>query len=160
PDADVAGMLPDRAATDRVQRLAAEALEKGSVLASAEGRVSELADELAQIEARIAEDRSAGYNRPLGGGASPVGSLGGQKASLDARRGNAEEEKRGIEKDVAWFGGPTADGLLAMSCPSAEDVRAEQIAREEIEDDIAEQEGVKRRADEEIAAALEEIAAL
>ena len=160
PDADVAGMLPDRAATDRVQTLAAEALEKGSVLASAEGRVSELADELAQIEARIAEDRSAGYNRPLGVAASQFGSLVVQKASLDARRGNAEEEKRGIEKDVVWFGGPTADELAAMSCPSAEDVRAEQTAREEIGDDIAEQEGVKRKADEEIAAALEEIAAL
>ena len=160
PDADVAGMLPDRAATDRVQTLAAEALEKGSVLASAEGRVSELADELAQIEARIAEDKSAGYNRPLGVAASQFGSLVVQKASLDARRGNAEEEKRGIEKDVVWFGGPTADELAAMSCPSAEDVRAEQTAREEIGDDIAEQEGVKRKADEEIAAALEEIAAL
>jgi uncharacterized protein YhaN len=160
PDADVAGMLPDRAATDRVQTLAAEALEKGSVLASAEGRVSELADELAQIETRIAEDRSAGYNRPLGVAASQFGSLVVQKASLDARRGNAEEEKRGIEKDVAWFGGPTAEELAAMSCPSAEDVRAEQTAREEIGHDIAEQERVKRKADEEIAAALEEIAAL
>lgn len=75
PDADVAGMLPDRAATDRAQTLAAEALEKGSVLASAEGRVSELADELAKIEARIAEDRSAGYNGPLGVAASQFGSL-------------------------------------------------------------------------------------
>jgi len=159
-DADVAPMMPERAAIDRVQSLAAEALKRGSALETAEERVAELADTLGQIETRIAQGRALGHDRQLGVTSSQFGSLVVQRASLGARWGNAEEEKRNIEEDTVWLGVASVEELEALSCPTAEDVRAEQTAREAIRTDIAEQERLKRKADGEVAAGLDEIAAL
>ena len=68
--------------------------------------------------------------------------------------------KKAVDNDVVWFLVPDADTLSATSCPSADDVRNENTAREAIRDDFAEQERIKRKADTEVAAILEEIAAL
>ena len=160
PDADVAAMMPERAAIDRVQSLAAEALKRDSALGTAEERVSELADALGQIETRIAEGKAAGYDRPLGVTSAQFGSLVAQRASLDARRRNAEVEKRAIQSDVIGLGVGSVEDLIALSCPAGEDVRAEQTARDEIRKDLAEQERLKRKADGEVAARLEEVAVL
>ena len=160
PDADVSGMLPERTAVDRVQTLVADALERNPALEAAEERVSELADELSQIEERIEEDKLLGYDRPLGVASSRFGSLVVQKANLDAQRRNAEEEKRNTEDEVVFLGVASVEELAAFSCPAADDVHAEQTAREAIRIDLVEQERLKRKADGEIAAGLEEIAAL
>ena len=158
--ADLALMMPERAAIDRVQSLAAEALKRGSALETAEERMAELADTLGQIETRIAQGRALGHDRPLGVTSSQFGSLVAQRASLDARRRSAEEAKRNIEEDVVRLSVATVEELDALSCPTAEDVRTEQTARDAIRTEIAEQERLKRKAEGEVAAALEEIAAL
>ena len=119
PDADVAAMMPERAAIDRVQSLAAEALKRGSALETAEERVSELADALGQIETRIAEGKAAGYDRPLGVTSSQFGSLVAQRASLDARRGETPRRRSGAIREGRDVGSASrsVEELAALSCP-------------------------------------------
>ncbi|MGO9428724.1 AAA family ATPase [Rhodoblastus sp.] len=159
-EADVAPLLPFRPATDEVLRLAAEAERRLSVLETAEARVVELVKEIEQIDGRLDEDRRLRYDKPLGVTSAQFGSLVVQQASLDARRRAAELKKKKIDGEIAWFAAPDLDALAAMSCPAADDVRAEEKAREAIRTELAGQEKAKREAGAEVASALADIAAL
>lgn len=159
-EADVAPLLPSRAATDEVLTLAAEAERRLSVLETVEARVVELGGEIEQIDRRIEEDKRLGYDQPLGVTSAQFGSLVVQQASLDARRRAAEQKKKKIDGEIVWFAVPNVDALAVMSCPAADDVRAEEKARESIRTELAGQEKAKREADAEIATAVADIAAL
>ncbi len=160
PTASVAEMLPERAAIDRAQLLAAEALERKPALETAEERVSELAAGLRQIEESIEEDKLLGHDQPVGVSAARFGSLVVQKANLDARRRNVEEEKGKIGEDVVGLGIADIGLLSRLSCPNADEVRAEQTARDAIRTSRLEQERIKRKADQEARRGLEDIKSL
>jgi uncharacterized protein YhaN len=160
PDANLAAKLPLRAATDVVLTLAAEAERRLEALETAEARVVEIKDETRQIAERIEEDERLGYGEPLGVTAAQFGSLVVQQASLDVRRRVAEQKKRKTEGEVVWFAVADVETLAAMPCPTADDVRAEEKARDVIRTDLAGEEKTKREADADVASALADIAAL
>jgi uncharacterized protein YhaN len=160
PTANVAEMLPERAAIDRVQSLVAKAFELKPSLTTANERGSEFADALHQIERRIAEDKASGFDRPLGVASSQFGSLVVQKVTLEARQQNAKDETLKIREDLTRLGVSSVEELAALCCPTADEVRAEQTTREKITTACLEQERLKRKADAEIESGLEGIAAL
>jgi hypothetical protein len=160
PDADVAAKLPMRVATDVVLTLAAEAERGLEALETAEARVVELTDEIQQIDERIAKGKRLGCGEPLGVAAAQFGSLVVQQASLDARRQVAKQKKQKIEGEVDWFAVADVETLAAMPCPTADDVRTEEKARDAIRTELAGEEKTKREADADVASALADIAAL
>jgi uncharacterized protein YhaN len=160
PDADVAAKLPMRVATDVVLTLAAEAERGLEALETAEARVVELTDEIQQIDERIAKGKRLGYGEPLGVTAAQFGSLVVQQASLDARRQVTKQKKQKIEGEVDWFAVADVETLAAMPCPTADDVRAEEKARDAIRTELAGEEKTKREADADVASAFADIAAL
>ena len=154
PDADVAGMMPeqggDRSGPDACGRGTGEAALSWRALRAGFGARRRAC----QIEARIAEDRVGGIQpaaRRCGLAVRQPSRSEGEPGR--AARRNAEEEKSGhSRKTWSWFGGPTADELAAMSCPAPRMSARNRLRGRRSGSDIAEQEGVKRKADEEIAA--------
>lgn len=157
---DLAGKLPDPAATERVQSLAAEAIERKSALNDAEQRVTELSEGLREIEGRIVSAKEAGFDQPLGVASGQFSTLAAEKVNIEARQRKADEEARGIQSELAMLGDECVERLKGLCCPTPDQVCAEQTARDAIKDMRAEQERMKREAEADIKARMGEIAEL
>lgn len=159
-DADLAAILPTRDATDRVRTLLAAATERRPAHASARERAAEIAENIRATEQRVVELKRDGFDTALDTSSSQFSGIAAQKAGIDARRRNLDEESRRVIEGVASLGFGPIEELEAFACPSPEVVRAEQAARDVLETTRVEFERVRRQASRDIAAGTADITAL
>lgn len=159
-DADLGAILPARDATERVRTLLAAAVERRPAHASARERSVEIVDTVRATEARVAELERDGYGIALETSSSQFSGLAAQKAGIDARRRNLDEEGRRIVEGVASLGFGTIEETEAFACPGLDVLRAEQAARDALGTERVEIGRVRRQASREIAAGAADIAAL
>ncbi|NML91928.1 AAA family ATPase [Sphingobium sp. TB-6] len=159
-DAELSALIPDQSALDHVRRLAEEVLERRPSLANAQLRLGELADKLALLGDRLNAARAAGFDAPSEASSSVFASLAAQKSAHLARQQGLDNDSEALTKRLTLLGFDTVDALAAFTCPSAEDVRNEQVARETLGSQLEEQAKLKRQAERSIAAGEADIAEL
>lgn len=157
-DADLSALIPDQTALDHVRRLTEEVLERRPSLANVQSRVNELAEKLATLDDRIKAAREAGFDAPPEASSSVFASLAAQKSAHSARQETLNNESAALAKHVTLLGFNSIEELAALACPTAEDVRSEQTAREALASQLEEQAKLKRQAQRDIASAEIDIA--
>lgn len=151
-DADLALLIPDQTALDDVRRLADEMVERRPSLAGARSRVAELAETIATLDDRLQAARATGFDVPPEASSSAFASLAAQKLAHLARQRALDTDSAALSRRLTALGFDTIDALTALICPSAEDIRSEQAAREALTSQIEEQAKLKRQAQRDIAA--------
>ncbi len=157
---DLAERLPETEALGRVQDLANEAIERRPSLDAAEKNVRELEAKLEQLDVRIEEAKKEGLDKPLGIAAAQFATLAGQKGILDVRQRGVESDTARARMELAALGVENVEELAALCCPTADEIREEQAAREKIETRRLDEERVKREAEASIKSGLDSIAAI
>lgn len=159
-DADLAPLIPDPSALNLVRSAADEMVERRPSLASARKRLGELAASLAAIDDRLEAARLAGHDAPPEASSSAFASLAAQKSAHQARRQALETDSATLTGRLKALGFDTIDALATLPCPSVDDIRSEQAARETLTSQIEDQAKLKRQAEREISAGEAEIGAL
>lgn len=159
-DADLAARLPSQAALDHVQQLATDAIERAAGVRAARERTADLADRLETLQHRLDAAVAAGYDKPVAFSAAQFASLAAQAASAGVARRQANHGLATATGAVAALGFPTTHDLAVFTCPSADALRAEQVARTELETALASQIEQKVDAEKKAKNASETIAQL
>lgn len=159
-DADLAALIPDQSDLNLVRLLADEMVERRPSLASARTRLGELAASLETIDDRLEAARLAGHDAPPEASSSAFASLAAQKSSHQARQQALDDDSATLTGRLKALGFDTIDALATLSCPSVDDIRSEQAARETLTSQIEEQAKLKRQAEREISVSEAEIVAL
>ena len=159
-DADLAPLIPDQSALNLVRSAADEMVERRPSLASARKRLGELAASLAAIDDRLGAARQAGHNTPPEASSSAFASLAAQKSAHQARQQALDTDSATLTGRLKALGFDTIDALATLPCPSVDDIRSEQAARETLTSQIEDQAKLKRQAEREISASEAEIGAL
>lgn len=151
-DADLASLIPDQSALDDVRRLADEMVERRPSLAGARSRVAELAETIATLDDRLTAARTIGFDVPPEASSSVFASLAAQKSTHLARHKALDTDGATLTGRLTALGFDSIEVLTALICPSVEDIRSEQAAREMLTAHIEEQAKLKRQAERDIAA--------
>lgn len=159
-DADLAPLIPDQSALNLVRLLADEMVERRPSLASAKTRLGELAASLEAIDNRLEAARLAGHDTPPETSSSAFASVAAQKSAHQARQQAQEIDGATLTGRLKALDFDTIDALATLSCPSMDDIRSEQAARESLTSQIEYQAKLKRQAEREISAGEAEIGAL
>ncbi len=159
-DADLAPLIPDQSALNLVRSAADEMVERRPSLASARKRLGELAASLAAIDDRLEAARLAGHDAPPEASSSAFASLAAQKSAHQARQQALDTDSATLTGRLKALGFDTIDALATLPCPSVDDIRSEQAARETLTSQIEDQAKLKRQAEREISAGEAEIGAL
>ena len=159
-DADLAPLIPDQSALNLVRSAADEMVERRPSLASARKRLGELAASLAAIDDRLEAARLAGHDAPPEASSSAFASLAAQKSAHQARQQALDTDSATLTGWLQALGFDTIDALATLPCPSVDDIRSEQAARESLTLQIEDQAKLKRQAEREISAGEAEIGAL
>lgn len=159
-DADLAPLIPDQSALNLVRSAADEMVERRPALASARKRLGELAASLAAIDDRLEAARLAGHDAPPEASSSAFASLAAQKSAHVARQQALDADSATLTGRLKTLGFDTIDALANLPCPSVDDIRSEQAARETLTSQIEDQAKLKRQAEREISAGEAEIGAL
>ena len=159
-DADLAPLIPDQSALNLVRSAADEMVERRPSLASARKRLGELVASLAVIDDRLDAARLAGHNAPPEASSSAFASLAAQKSAHQARQQALDTDSATLSGRLKALGFDTIDALATLPCPSVDDIRSEQAARETLTSQIEDQAKLKRQAEREISAGEAEIGAL
>jgi uncharacterized protein YhaN len=159
-DADLAPLIPDQSALNLVRLLADEMVERRPSLASGVTRLNELAASLAAIDDRLNTARPAGHDAPPEAASSAFASLAAQKSAHQARQQVLDTDSATLTGRLKALGFDTIDALATLPCPSVDDIRSEQAARETLTSQIGDQAKLKRQAECEIAAGEAEIGEL
>ena len=159
-DADLSALVPDQSALNLVRSLADEMVERRPSLASARTRLGELAASLAAIDDRLEAARLAGHDAPPEASSSVFASLAAQKSAHQARQQALDTDSATLTGRFKALGFDTIDALATLPCPSVDDIRSEQAARETLTSQIEDQAKLKRQAAREISAGEAEIGAL
>ena len=159
-DADLAAILPARDATERVRALLTAANERRPAHSAARTRAAEIAETIETTQARLTELEGGGFHTPLETTSSQFSGAAAQKAGVDARRRSLDGDLRRITEGAAAVGFATPEELEALACPTPDLVRAEQAARDALENQRADQERMKRQAARDVATGQADIEAL
>ena len=159
-DVDLAPLIPDPSALDLVRSAADEMVERRPSLASARKRLGELAASLAAIDDRLEAARLAGHDAPPEASSSAFASLAAQKSAHQARQQVLETDSATLTGRLKALGFDTIDALATLPCPSVDDIRSEQAARETLTSQIEDQAKLKRQAERDISAGEAEIGSL
>jgi len=159
-DADLAAMIPDQSALDKVRRLADEMVERRPSLASARSRLGELEDKLATIDDRLETARAAGFHAPPEASSLVFASLAAQKSAHQARQRTLEADGAALTRRIIALGFDAFEALANLPCPGVDDIRSEQAARDAMTSQIEEQKRLKRQAVRDIGAGEAEIGEL
>ena len=159
-DADLAPLIPDQSALNLVRSAADEMVERRPSLASARKRLGELVASLAVIDDRLDAAGLAGHNAPPEASSSAFASLAAQKSAHQARQQALDTDSATLSGRLKALGFDTIDALATLPCPSVDDIRSEQAAREALTSQIEDQAKLKRQAEREISAGEAEIGAL
>lgn len=159
-DADLAPLIPDQSALNLVRSAAEEMVERRPSLASARKRLGELVASLAVIDDRLDAARLAGHNAPPEASSSAFASLAAQKSAHQARQQALDTDSATLSGRLNALGFDTIDALATLPCPSVDDIRSEQAAREALTSQIEDQAKLKRQAEREISAGEAEIGSL
>jgi uncharacterized protein YhaN len=159
-DADLAPLIPDQSALNLVRSAADEMVERRPGLASARKRLGELAASVAGIDDRLEAARLAGHDVPPEASSSAFASLAAQKSAHVARQQALDTDSTTLTGRLKALGFDTIDALANLPCPSVDDIRSEQAARETLTSQIEDQAKLKRQAEREISAGEAEIGAL
>lgn len=159
-DTDLAPLIPDQSALNLVRSAADEMVERRPSLASARKRLAELAASLAAIDDRLEEARQAGHNAPPEASSSAFASLAAQKSAHQARQHALDTDNATLTGRLKALGFDTIDVLATLPCPSVDDIRSEQAARETLTSQIEDRAKLKRQAEREISTVEAEIDSL
>ena len=159
-DADLAPLIPDQSALNLVRLLADEMVERRPSLSSARMRLGELAASLEAVDDRLEAARLAGHDAPSEALSSAFASLAAQKSTHQARQQVLDTDSATLMGRIKALGYDTIDALATLPCPSVEDIRSEQAARETFTEQIEDQAKLKRQAEREISTGEAEIGAL
>ncbi len=159
-DADLAPLIPDQSALNLVRSAADEMVERRPSLASAKKRLGELVASLAVIDDRLEAVRQAGHNAPPEASSSAFASLAAQKSAHQARQQALDTDSATLSGRLKALGFDTIDALATLPCPSVDDIRSEQAARETLTSQIEDQAKLKRQAERDISAGEAEIGSL
>ncbi|AOR80321.1 YhaN family protein [Novosphingobium resinovorum] len=159
-DADLAPLIPDQSALNLVRSAADEIVERRPGLASARKRLGELVASLTVIDDRLETARQAGHNAPPEASSSAFASLAAQKSAHQARQQALDTDNATLTGRLKALGFDTIDVLATLSCPSVDDIRSEQAARETLTSQIEYQAKLKRQAEREISTGEAEIGSL
>jgi uncharacterized protein YhaN len=159
-DADLAPLIPDQSALNLVRSAADEMVERRPGLASARKRLDELAASIAVIDDRLEAARLAGHDAPPEASSSAFASLAAQKSAHVARQQALDTDSATLTGRLKALDFDTIDALANLPCPSVDDIRSEQAARETLTSQIEDQAKLKRQAEREISAGETEIGAL
>lgn len=159
-DADLAPLIPDQSALNLVRSAADEMVERSPGLTSARKRLGELAASLAAIDDRLEAARQAGHNAPPEASSSAFASLAAQKSAHQARQQALDADSATLAGRLKALGFDTIDALATLPCPSVDDIRNEQAAREALTSQIEDLAKLKRQAERDISAGEAEIGAL
>ena len=158
--ADLAPLIPDQSALNLVRSAADEMVERRPGLASARKRIGELAASLAAIDDRLKAARQAGHNAPPEASSSAFASLAAQKSAHQARQQALDTDSATLTGRLKALGFDTIDALATLPCPSVDDIRSEQAAREALTLQIEDQAKLRRQAEREISAGEAEVGSL
>ncbi|MCU6456024.1 AAA family ATPase [Sphingomonas sp. A2-49] len=159
-NADLAGILPAREAIDNVRALLTAANERRPAHSAARTRAVEITDKIETTQARLTELEGGGFHTPLETTSSQFSGAAAQQAGVDARRRSLDGDLRRIVEGTTALGFATMGALEALACPTPDLVRAEQAARDALENQRAEQERLKRQAERDLATGQTDIEAL
>ena len=158
--ADLAAILPARDATENVRALLAAANKRRPAHAVALERAAEIDDTIEVTQSRLTELEGGGFHTALETTSSQFSGIPAQKAGIDARRRNLDDESRRIAEALTALGFGTIEELHALACPTPDAIRAVQAARDGLETQRVEQERVKRQASRDVATGRVDIDAL
>ena len=156
-NADLAPLLPDQAALERVRRLADEMVERRPLLAGAQADVEELTEKLAALDARLGAARTAGFDAPPEASSATFGSLAAQQSALQVRQQALKTEREVLTRRLAALGFDSIEALTSLACPNADEIRAEQTAHEALASQIEDEAKRQRQAEYDQAAAERDI---
>lgn len=157
PEADLMSRLPSPSALERVQTLATEALERAGAMAGARERAGDLQDRLKTLERALEAARAAGHSLPAPFNASQFAGLPEAVARASAAKARAEQALGAVALEMEKLGFASLEALADFPCPSAEDIRAEQAARAEVETALQARLAEQVEAERKARAAHEEI---
>jgi uncharacterized protein YhaN len=159
-DADLFNRLPSQVALEQVQQLATDAIERGAAISAARERTADLADRLETLQLRLDAAIVSGFDKPIAHSAAQFASLASQTASAAALRRQSDQALLSATSTIEALGFSTPEALAAFVCPTADAIRSEQAACDELEKALARQFEQKVDAEAEAKAAIEAISRL
>lgn len=137
PDADLEAMFPPPDAIERVQKLAAQGLERRAMMVAFEEQLAKEDRTFADLAARQSERRRAGTSEPLGVTIAEFASLPEFCRKSEGEERRAEHISQEIAKRVCQLGFENSDCFAAWVCPNGAMIQSELDRRSRLEDDIA-----------------------
>jgi uncharacterized protein YhaN len=135
--ADLEAMSPPPEAIEKVQKLAAQGLERRAKLIALEEQLANEDRTLADLTARQDERRNAGTNVPLGVTGAEFANLAELCLTIEGAEGRAERIRQEIASRVRQLGFENIECLDAWVCPTASMIQAELDRRSRLEADIS-----------------------
>ncbi len=118
-DADLEALFPPPDAIERVQKLAAQGLERRARITAIENQLAGEDRTLADLAARQSERRKAGTSEPLGVTIADFADLAELSRTTEGAERRAERIGQEIAKRVSQLGFEDSDCFAAWSCPNA-----------------------------------------
>ncbi|ATW05803.1 YhaN family protein [Sphingorhabdus sp. YGSMI21] len=138
-DADLTTRLPSQEVLDEVQKMATQAIERGTALVAARERKADITDRLEVSKHRLDVAIAAGYQTPVEFSPVQFANLSAQVGTIETTRGQAVEAMTKVKDTITSLGFQTSEELASFDCPSSEAIRTEQVACSELEKSLADQ---------------------
>lgn len=136
-DADLEAMFPAPGAIERVQKLAAQGLERRAMMVAFEEQLANEDRTLANLAARQSERRRARTSEPLGVTIAEFASLPELCRKSEGEERRAERIGQEIAERVNKLGFEDNDCFAAWVCPNGAMIQSELDRRSRLEDEIA-----------------------
>lgn len=137
PDADLEAMSPLPGAIERVQKLAAQGLERRAKMTAIEDQLASEDRTLAALAECQSKRREAGTSEPLGVTIAEFANLAELCRTIEGAERRAERSGQEIAKRVSQLGFKDGDCFAAWSCPNAATIQSELDRRARLDDEIA-----------------------
>jgi uncharacterized protein YhaN len=136
-DVDLEAMSPPPDAIERVQKLAAQGLERRAKMAAIEDQLANEDRTLADLAARQSERRRAGSSEPLAVTSAEFADLAALSRTIESKERKVERIGKEIAERVTQLGFENIDCLAAWSCPNAATIQSELDRRTRLQGEIA-----------------------
>jgi uncharacterized protein YhaN len=136
-DADLEAMFPAPGAIERVQKLAAQGLERRAMMVAFEEQLANEDRTLADLAARQSERRRAGTSEPLGVTIAEFANLAELCRKSEGEERRAEHIGQEIAERVNQLGFEDSSCFAAWVCPNGAMIQSELDWRSRLEGEIA-----------------------
>jgi uncharacterized protein YhaN len=135
-DADLETMFPPPDATERVQKLAAQGLERRARMTAIKDQLANEDRTLDDLAARQSERRRAGTSEPLDVTIAEFANLAEPCRTIEGAERKVERIGQEIAKRVSQLGFEDSDCFAAWVCPNAAMIQSELDRRSRLEGEI------------------------